>query len=269
VEPADRAAPIPLVDIHCHVLPGLDDGPRALDDALAMLRFAEADGVTVVVASSHAHRADPASILEGVESVNAAARAQGLTVQVLPGSEIRLESNVSERLEAGELLTINGTRYVLIELSLSGGFPPHLAAAIYELGVAGYAPVLAHAERYPSVQRDPSVLVGLIDAGVVIQINADSILGIRGRAAERTSRELLGSRLAHVVASDAHSMRGRPPGLSAALEVVGQIEGACPPDQFRQIAQALVRGDVVSLPEPRLTPRQRWWSGILPLPRRG
>lgn len=242
--------PPKLADLHCHVLPGLDDGPSSLDDSLEMLRMAEADGISTVVATPHADRCTPGAIRSSLESLRAAASSAGIAVDLLAGSEIRLESDLPPRLTAGNLLTINSTPYVLLELPLSGDWPPFLAQATYELQMAGYLPVLAHAERYPRVQREPEVLSSLIDSGVVIQINGDSLLGRSGDRVRRTAETLIGARLAHLIASDAHSPRRRDLRLAEAIERAATITGGMSLEWYQSLPWTLLRGQPVTLPEP-------------------
>lgn len=254
---------VPLVDLHSHVLPGIDDG--APDDAAAieMLRIADADGVRVIAATPHAEMIDePNEIIEGVERLNQLATDDGLTIEVVPGSEVGLAADLLQSYQAGRLLTINATNYLLIELSHMAEWPPFLRTAIYELQVAGLTPILAHAERYPAVQTDPGILVDVIATGVLIQINAGSLLGQMGSRAHQTAETLVSCRMAHIVASDAHRPRRNAPRLSAALEHAVSLAGAAYIDSMCETAVAVLRGLPITVPDPSLPAEKSWLTRL-------
>lgn len=256
-QPAPVAEPAPgpsrwsgLIDLHCHVLPGLDDGARDLDEAMRMLRIAGANGIQTVVATPHADRCRRDRIEVEVQRLNRYAREAGVGVAIFPGSEVRLAADLPARQRAGQLATLNSTPYLLLELSLRGSWPPYLRQVVYELQVAQIWPVLAHAERYPAVQRDPGILADLIVGGLLVQINADSLLGAAGRHARRTAESLVRGRLAHVIATDAHNADSRPPRLQAALEHASALAGAEYVRWMVATSAAIARGDPVSAPDP-------------------
>jgi len=244
-----------LVDLHTHVLPGVDDGARDPAEAIAMLRMAEADGIRTVVATPHSASCDAARIAEGVAGLSALAADAGLSVRVVAGSEVRLEAGLAERYRAGELTTLNGTYYLLLELPLHGDWPPYLLDAIYELQVEGIVPILAHAERYPAVQEDPGILIELIVRGVLIQVNGMSLLDVAGPAERRAADWLVRTHIAHLVASDAHDLSTRPPRLQEALDAVIAITGPDYAAWMVESAAAVLAGAGVTLPDPQLPQR--------------
>ena len=239
-----------LIDLHTHVLPDVDDGARDEREALAMLAAAASDGVTTILATPHAHHGPADVVLAGVERLNAAARDAGIAMTVLPGHEARIGVELVERHRAGSLLTLNGTNWLLLECYLFDDWPIHLIErSVDRLLDAGLRPLLAHAERYPFVQRDPSLLNRLIDRGIPIQINAGSLF-LRPDDSERlTAERLLERRMAHVIASDAHNARYRPPVLSAAYARAAEIAGEEYVSWMRGVATAIVGGLDVDLPE--------------------
>jgi protein-tyrosine phosphatase len=217
----ERKRPIDdrLIDIHTHVLPGADDGARDDAAALAMLRAAELDGIGTVVATPHAHHVQPETITARVEHLNQLACEEGIDVRVLPGSEVRIGADLVERFEAGKLLTLNGTRYLLLELYLSQEWAFEVVESVIDrLRAADLQPVLAHAERYPFVQREPGVLHTLLDRRVPVQINAAALTGYHGDGAQAAAETLLREGLAQIIASDAHNAEWRPPRLRYAYE---------------------------------------------------
>lgn len=249
----------PLVDLHSHVLPGVDDGAPDLDYALRMLRIAEAEGITTIAATPHINRCPPDQIEPAVERLNQAARDAGLNILVVPGSEDRFTPELLDRMQAGRLVTLNHTAYLLVESSLTGEFPPNLRQVIYDLQLAGVWPVLAHPERYPPVQRDPDVLLDLINAGVLMQINADSLAGgHRHGRARHTAELLLRRRMGHLIASDAHNTGSRPPRLQAALTRAAELTDPDYVAWMVDTAAAILRGDPVDPPEPLPAPHVGW-----------
>lgn len=230
-----------------------------------MLERAAADGTRVIAATPHAGRCRPEAITAGVARLNDLARSAGLAISVVGGCEYPLDAELVERHRAGRLVTLNGTPYVLVELINWVEWPPYFARAVYELQLAGLIPVLAHPERYPPVQRRPELLVEAVRAGVVIQLNAGSLLGQYGSAARRTAERLARARLAHLIASDGHDPAHRPPVLAGALERARELAGEEHAVWMRRAAAAVVEGQALVLPEPELDvlEAERSWLGRL------
>ena len=243
-----------LVDLHSHVLPGVDDGARDEGEALRMLRLAEEDGIAAIAATPHAHHCPAGRIAPAVARLNRLAADAGLAIRVLPGSEVRLAADLPARHRAGALLTLNHGPYLLLELPLSGGWPASLLRVVEELQALGLRPVLAHAERYEDAQRDPALLDGVIAAGVPIQINAASLVGPAERGAQPAAERLVRGRMAHLLASDAHSADWRPPRLRAAVARAAELAGADYAAWMVAAASAVARGDALALPAPARPP---------------
>lgn len=235
-------------DLHCHVLPRTDDGASSETVALEMLRLAEDDGVRVVAATPHAHRSEAAELFGRVERLNALASEAGIGVPVVPGQEVRIAAHLSRQLREGTLLTLNRTRYVLLELFLYGPWPPQTLTVVEELHEAGFLPILAHAERYEDVQRNPELVRPLVERGVPVQINADSLSERAERGARPAAEALLRSHLAHLIASDAHSASWRPPGLTAAYARAAVLAGADYARWMAAAAWSVIGGEPLILP---------------------
>ena len=219
-----------MVDLHCHILPGLDDGPATLDDALAMARMAAADGVQVIVATPHVQREyrfpAPDLIREAAARLDKAVRAEQLPLRILPGAEIPAEPELLEALQAGRLLTVGDRgRHVLIEL-------PSNAPAIYapelffRLQVAGYTPIVAHVERAVIFRHQPAMLREFHERGIQLQLNVDSLSA--GWSTRRYARQLVRDGLVDLLASDGHDLKRRQPVLTPARRVL-------PPDLFEKL----------------------------------
>lgn len=244
----------PLVDLHSHILPGVDDGARDDSDALEMLRIAVEDGIETIVATPHSEFVTPKDITTAVDRLNRLAAGDGIDIQIMAGCEVFIAPDLVEQVRQGRLVTLNGTAYVLLELSLVADWPMYLQTTIYELQVAGLMPIIAHAERYPPVQQNLDILQDLITAGVVIQINSSSLLGRTGDRSQTTAEALVRRRMAHIIASDAHSPGRRAPRVRAALERASDLAGPQYAAGMQERAVQILHGEPVKLPDPIASP---------------
>jgi protein-tyrosine phosphatase len=218
------------VDIHTHILPALDDGPRDLDVAVALVRAAVADGTSVLVATSHsdevrALRLDRTRLESRLDVVRQAVAGAGIAVNLLTGVEVHLEQASVQHLLSGNVCTLNDSRYVLAEPPM-GTLPASFDSTLAHLQQAGFIPVIAHPERNFSVTREFDHLRRWAAQGYVIQLTAASLTGGFGRRSAKVAWEAISQGLAHVVASDAHDALHRPPTLSTAFYDVVQGAGA-------------------------------------------
>lgn len=246
-----------LVDLHSHILPGVDDGARDDADALEMLRIAAGDGIQAIVATPHSEYATTRVITAGVDRLNQLAADDGIDIQIMAGCEVFISPDLVEQVREGRLVTLNGTAYVLLELPLVGNWPMYLQATIYDLQVAGLMPIIAHAERYPPVQEHPDILQDLITAGVIIQVNSSSLLGRTGNRSQRTAETLVRRRMAHIIASDAHSPGRRAPRVREALQRAGDLTDPQYAAEMQARAVQILHGEPVKLPEPIPAPEPR------------
>jgi protein-tyrosine phosphatase len=210
-----------MVDIHCHILPGVDDGPKAMDESLAMLRIAEADGIRTIVATPHfGGRFDepPPDVIRAlVERVNARAAGEGLRITVLPGCEASLDLELPAKTEAGRVVTFGGDRrYLLVEVAAEP-IPLYALEVSFQLRVMGTQPVLAHAERLAATKAGLGFVRRFVEQGGLVQINADAMGGQVGWQMRRLCQRLVKEGLVHAIATDAHSPTFRPPVLTACL----------------------------------------------------
>jgi protein-tyrosine phosphatase len=218
-----------MIDLHAHILPGLDDGPESWDKALEMCRVALEDGIQAICATSHVmpgtYDNDRSKILESINSLRGRLREEGWDIEIIPGSEVYVSEGLIEAIEKGKLLTINDMgRYLLIEFPLPS-VSPLARDLILRLKLKGITPILAHPERNQGVIKDPSLVYDLVIGGALVQANTGSLLGKFGRDVAETARKLLRRNLVHVIASDAHSPHGRPPVLSEGLSVASKWIG--------------------------------------------
>lgn len=219
-----------MIDLHTHILPGLDDGAASLEEALQMAAIAAAEGVSAVVATPHVvsglYDNTRRQIQEAVDHLNRCLAAESIPLQVLPGAEYRLEPDLPQRLDAGRLMTINDAgHYLLVELPLAL-VPDYTEQLLYEIQLQGVTPILAHPERNPGLSRSPQRLSRLAQRGVLAQVTTGSIRGRFGQTARRAALKMLETGAAQVVASDAHSARGRSPAITAAAREIEARWGA-------------------------------------------
>jgi len=213
-----------MIDLHSHVLPGVDDGAGTREGSIAILRAAAEDGITRIAATPHVrddYPTSPETMERGVDELNRAAREAGVPIEVLTGGELDIE--YASRLDDATLARfgLGGNAAVLLLESPYYGWPLALCDFVFRLDTRGFSVVLAHPERNPDVQADPELLRPLVDAGVLVQLTAASVDGRLGSGARRTGRALLDAGLAHLIASDAHSPQLRAVGLEVAAAVVG------------------------------------------------
>jgi protein-tyrosine phosphatase len=239
----------PLVDLHAHILPGVDDGPRTDEQALAMLRIAVDDDIRKIVATPHAHYATPVLVRDATARLQMLASDEGLEITILAGSEVRIQPEIARSWQEGRILTLAGTSWLLLEMHLSYDWPVELVVqAVERMQAAGLRPVLAHPERHRFVQFEPRAIEPIVALGVPVQLNAESLVR-PGMGREReTAERLLRRRLAHLIASDAHSPNWRPPRIRAALVRASEIAGPEYANWMADNAETIVRGDDIQLP---------------------
>ena len=212
-----------MIDIHSHILPGFDDGARDIFDTLEMVEIAEKSGITTIVATPHCNIPGAYTNYFGeeykecIQMVREAVRAEGMSVKILPGAEIFGTPEVPELLQQGKLMTLNNSRYLLMEFDF-GEDPDIINMILDEVRTMKVLPVIAHAERYTCVQRDPNLVYDWRSKGYPIQINKGSFRGKFGRVEKEIAYLLMEHHLVSVIASDAHRPDFRTPNMKRAFE---------------------------------------------------
>lgn len=219
-----------MIDLHCHILPGIDDGAGDLEEAIAICRLAAADGCKAMIATPHQRRGlwwncDAARLDRLHRELQ---QGVGPGLRLLLGGEIHVDSprvlDELERLTESGLQPLAGSRYLLLEFNPA--FPPAEAGElVHELVVAGWFPVLAHPEFIPWM-ADPDALARLLELGALAQVTAMSLTGDFGRRPQSVTRRLLKAGQVHFVASDAHGTTRRPPGLRRAYSALAKEWGS-------------------------------------------
>ena len=205
-----------MIDIHSHILPGIDDGSKDMEMSIKMLRMAEAKGTKIIVATPHYIRGiyenhyDEVAILH--EELKQASKDAGINIEILLGQEIMLDKHSLKLCKEQKLRGINGTSYMLIEFPMDK-LPKDALDLIYELRLLGIKPIMAHPERYQYMYEVPTTINDFVDEGCFFQINCGSLQGLFGKKVQSYAKLLVQQGLANFIASDAHTTNRRCPGL--------------------------------------------------------
>jgi len=211
-----------VIDIHCHILPGIDDGPSDMQESIKMAEIAACDGITKIVATPHIKNTlhPVSSIRNSIAQLNKKLVDLGISLEIIQGADVN--AMLDTALLKG--YTINNTQYILVEFPHTH-LPNSMREILFKMMVQGYRPIITHPERNGSVLKDPRVLFELINGGVLAQITADSITGTFGVDIQECSRYLLKKNMIRFIATDAHSSHHRKPILSQGLKAAEKIIG--------------------------------------------
>lgn len=225
-----------IVDVHSHILPGVDDGSKNMDMTRQMLQMAWAEGIRTIIATPHHRRgyahAPAEKLKEAYQAVRFEAEKIDPDFKIYLGSELFRSHSLESDLASGEALTMADTKYVLIEFLPSDGYR-EIYSALREMKMAGYRPIVAHAERYNCLVKEPALTEELVDMGCYIQVNASSVTGENGFSAKRYIKKLLKYEMVHFLGTDAHDLERRSPMIQKS---VAYIARKCGEDYARQIS---------------------------------
>lgn len=209
-----------MLDIHCHILPGIDDGSPDLKTSVQMAKDAVKSGVQTIIATPHCNIPGASlpnykgpDLLDRIAGFSDILRTENINLRILPGAEVFAGDNLSELLRKDKLLTLAGSRYLLTEFYFDES-PVFMNKIFRQIRACGMIPVIAHPERYDAIQDDPIIAAEWFEAGYIVQVNKGSVLGSLGGRAEAASRWLIERGLVHAVASDAHGTRHRTADMS-------------------------------------------------------
>ncbi len=273
---------IKMIDLHSHILFGIDDGPKVIEESIQMCRIGYQDGIRTIVATPHIlpgiYKNDRSTILSKLHELNKAlvkfgvqssefgvknsqpkSSSQLLTanchlpsaIQILPGSDVHFSSDILQLYEGGEIVTVNDQgRYLMIEFAFQG-IPYQAEEVLFQLLTKGVIPIISHPERNMEIGERPKRYYEMIRMGCLGQVTAMSLTGDFGSGVRRIAEKLLSKRLIHMIASDAHSTDGRPPILSAAVKSAEKIAGK--EEAIRMVTeypQAILEGRRPNVPDP-------------------
>ena len=225
----NRFAREQYVDIHCHCLPGLDDGPATMSESLALCRALVEDGEAAAIATPHqlgrfSECNEAAQIREAVSIINEELKSNDIALSVIAGADVRVDERICKLLEADKVLTLaDGGKYILLEL-------PHevfidIEPLLADLGSMGIQAIISHPERHSGLAKEPDILSKWLECPAHFQVTAGSLLGCFGSEAERFGWQLLSSGWASFVATDCHDLDGRRPCIGVAFERISDRLG--------------------------------------------
>jgi protein-tyrosine phosphatase len=224
-----------MIDLHCHILPGIDDGAADLDMSLAMAKIAANDGIRTIACTPHIYPGLYENTATGIRSAIASLQSEfdkrEIPLRLLEGADVHLEPDLAGSIRAGRVPTLAGSRYLLLE-------PPHHVAppgfqdAVFKLVVAGYVPVITHPERLTWIEDHYEEFVKLVEMGAWMQLTSGSLTGRFGKSPKYWSERMLDEGMVHIIATDSHHSARRPPLLSEGREAAARRVGANEAEQM-------------------------------------
>lgn len=231
------------MDIHTHILPGVDDGSSSMEESLQMVDMAYREGIRIIMATPHYGKWNPGydtnRAVEVFKKLYGHVKRRYPDIKMFFGNEIFYQSSVLDDLRTKKAQTLGGTDYILVEFDYGAEYKK-LSKSVNEIVYAGYRPVIAHAERYTELYKDPDRVKELVDEGAYIQINTRSFMGGRFNKRAAWCRELLKSGLVHFVASDCHNTDTRKPLMKTAVE---EMEKVAP----EAVIENVIRNNIIKL----------------------
>lgn len=221
-----------MYDLHAHILPGVDDGPAVIEESIEIVRIAAANGTRAILATPHRKDVTELSSAEYIRQLRGELQgyihAEGIPLTLTLGMENHIDAALPADVIAGRALTMNGSRYILVEMPFFGSIAEHdyVEDALFELQAQGLTPVFAHPERIEAFRLQPTLLERYIGMGMLSQLTRGSLLGHWGEEVREFSLELLRNGMAHILSSDTHSPRPpRTPELGEALKITSEVVG--------------------------------------------
>ncbi|AAK81002.1 protein-tyrosine phosphatase [Clostridium acetobutylicum] len=251
-----------MVDIHSHIIPGIDDGSNSLETTLKMMEIANEAGLTKMVATSHYFRGrfenSISAITSEAEKLNSIFKKKAVDIEVIPGQEVFIDNHTLEAHKNGIIGCIRDTNYMLVEFDMMS-LLENAADILYEIQIRGIKPIIAHPERYTYIQRDLYKINDLIDENIYFQVNAGSIEGLFGKTVQKTAIKLIEEGLVSFIASDAHSAGKRCPGYEGALKLVAKIDSVLP-GKFVKNADLLIENQEIKARSQKLKRKKGFFT---------
>ena len=219
-----------MIDLHCHILPGIDDGSKTIEETKEMLTIAADEDIRVIAATHHflddklSIDSYVSSLDKGISEIQPILQELGTNIKIVRGAEVFISPFLSQ-IDDIEKLCINGSQYLLIELPMMN-IPQYTENVIYSLRIRGIIPIIAHPERNYRIMGNPNQLFPFIELGALSQVNTGSITGFFGKSVMKCARVLFDHNMAHIISSDAHSPRGRAPLMQEAVHILRKWVGS-------------------------------------------
>lgn len=252
-----------MVDIHAHILYGVDDGPATLEESLGLLYQAEKEGLTDIIVTPHGYHpqfdVQREVVIERFQEIKEAAKERNIPINLMLGQEIRIGDSTIDQLESGEAFTLGSSKYVLLELP-SSSIPAYTVPIIQGILSLNKVPVIAHPERNKAIAEKPSRLLKLINHGAIAQVTAGSLAGQFGKKIQKQSLQLVDCNLVHTYGSDVHNLKTRPFLFDAGLSYLEKHKRLNAVDIFLENnARIMENGEVIIL-EPGSPSTKNWWN---------
>jgi protein-tyrosine phosphatase len=238
-----------MIDIHSHILPGIDDGAKTIYDSIDLAKQAVSEGIHTIIATPH-HRNGKydnikSDILPLTSELNERFDREGIDLTVLPGQECRIYGEILEDYKKGEILTLNhDSQYLFIEFP-SSSIPRYAERLLYEIQVEGLTPVIVHPERNSEIVERPDKLYKFVQNGAATQLTASSLTGYFGKNIQKFSQQIIEANLAHFIASDAHNIKNRSFKMEEAMDFIEKKYGIDSVYYFIDNAEILVEGKTI------------------------
>ena len=243
-----------MIDLHCHLLPGVDDGARTLEDSLAMAQKAVAEGITHILVTPHHNNGKylnpKAAVVAATEALQTELDNRGINLTLYPSQEVRINGDLLKDIENEDILFVDEeSRYLLIEFPTLS-IPEYTEVLFFKLRQKGITPVIVHPERNQAIIDDPNILLPFIERGALAQVTAASYMGVFGKDIARLSFRLIEANLVHIIASDAHNTQGRGFYCKKAFARLEKQFGSEKVLYFQENAKNLLNGDAMHTEAP-------------------
>lgn len=253
-----------MIDIHCHILPGVDDGAKNLTESLEMARQAINEGIDTIIATPHHLNGKyvnrKVEIINRVQKLNKVINNEGIDLMILPGQENRIFGKILEEYEKGEILTLSGdSTYIFIEFP-TRYVPRYAKQLLYDIQLHGLVPIIVHPERNVQLMEHPNQLYDFVKNGAATQITASSLTGHFGKKIKKFTEQLIEANLTHFIASDAHNTTTRAFKMNEALDVLEEKYGIDSIYYFTENAELLVDGSQIIREAPELIKTKKFFG---------
>lgn len=244
-----------MIDLHNHLLVGVDDGPKTDVEAVKLLKQAFNQGIADIIVTPHhydSHFITPSHVVhEKLEDLKNIVASEYLNINIYPGHEVRINPHLMNELRSKDTMTLNGSRYILIEVS-EYDIQHRLDNVIFDLQMRGFIPIMAHPERYSVLAGKEGALYHLVEKGVLVQITASAICGVHGTYLKKVVLQMIKNHIVHFVASDAHHFKSRPFMLKEAYQEINKTLGKEYVERLKKNAYSVLKDEEINIKAPRL-----------------
>ncbi|WP_207695653.1 protein-tyrosine phosphatase [Enterococcus sp. DIV0212c] len=242
-----------MIDLHCHILPGIDDGAQSIDDSLEMARMAVKQGITHILCTPHHNNGKYNNTAGKVISCVAALQEEldhrNIPLTLFEGQEVRIGGDLPEQIQNNDILFADlDNRYILIEFP-TNEIPAYAEQLFIKLLEAGHIPIIVHPERNSKFIEDPNELLPFLEMGVLTQLTAPSYVGVFGNKIEKTAKQMVAHNLVYMMASDAHNVEKRGFFMKKAYDAIAKDMGPKHVEAMQQMTKDILNGDDIRRPE--------------------